>query len=324
MLRMKVWLVVALAAAVVVPAVADDGNVTNEEQVEEAREENVEKQVRRIQIRKVVECGDGEDCEKRSNRMVFVGEDGDVRVLRGDGAEWTSEDDVHVLGADSHDVVLIDADGEVGESLRHRLHRVLERVGEHGDRMLPGRHHGGAFLGIQLSDLTPELRTHFGVPEDAGVMVAKVVDDSPAFRAGVQVGDVVAAVDGEAVGRASELARAVGGREDGDTVVLEVWREGLMQKISAKLEERELQRRVVVAESEAGEHEERFVEIKVDCADGEDCTVDVDRLHAFDFSASACADGAECTVDVECTDGGCACTLNGEPADCSALPGLRP
>src|SRR5262249_4288376 len=36
---------------------------------------------------------------------------------------------------------------------------------------LPKRLLGG-YLGVGLLDLTPELRTHFGVPEEAGVMVS--------------------------------------------------------------------------------------------------------------------------------------------------------
>ena len=314
MSRMKLWLVVGLALAVAAPALAEEGE---------------EKKVRKIQIQKIVECADGEDCEEQhSSRMIFVGDDGDVRVLQGDDAEWVSEDNVRILKANGHDVVLIedeDADGEAGKSVRRRLHRVLQRIGDGG----PGLHlqHGsGAFLGVQLSDLTAELRTHFGVPEDAGVMVGKVVDGSPAFRAGVEVGDIVTAVGGVAVDSASSLARAIGGHEGGETVVLEVWRDGRMEKISAALEQRE--RRVAMAASAAsraaaGHSEARVIEVKVDCEDGEDCTVNLDDANSFEFAASACGDSGECEVQVECDGGDCACTVNGETSDCSAL-GILP
>ncbi len=311
MSRTRIWWVVALALALVVPAVAEDGE---------------EKKVRKIEIRKHIECGDGEDCDERVSRVVFVGEDGDVRVLHGDDAEWVSGDDhVRVLEADGHEVVLSEdvRGGEDGESVRRRVHRVMKRLGERGAR-LHLRHGGGAFLGVQLSDLTPELRTHFGVPEDAGVMVGKLVDGSPAFRAGLEVGDIVTAVDGEPVASASSLARAVRGREDGDTVVLEVWRDGRVQKISATLEERERERnrRVEMSRAEAGEHEARVLEVKVSCEDGEDCTVNVDNATSFEFGAAACGDSDECEVHVECTDGDCACTVNGEAVDCSTFPGF--
>ena len=35
------------------------------------------------------------------------------------------------------------------------------------------------FLGVGLTELTPELRTHFGVPEESGVMVSKVEPGKP-------------------------------------------------------------------------------------------------------------------------------------------------
>ena len=311
MSRMKFWLVMGLALAVAVPAVAEDGE---------------EKQVRKILIKKIVECADGEDCEEHASRMVFVGDDGDVRVLHGDDTEWVSEDNVRILKAGGHDVILIedeDGDGEEGSSIKRRIHRVMQRVAE-GGRGLHAAHGGGAFLGVQLSDLTAELRTHFGVPDDAGVLVGKVVDGSPAFRAGVEVGDIVTAVDGEPMDSASALARAIGGHGDGDTVVLEVWRDGRMEKISAALEERE--RRVAMASASSGavvgQGEARVIEVKVACEDGEDCTVDIDNANSFEFAASACGDSGECEVNVECDDGDCACTVNGEAVDCSVFPGL--
>ena len=304
------WPVIGLALAVAMPALADDGE---------------EKKVRKIQVKKIMECADGEDCEKRTSRVVFIGDGGDVQVLHGDDAEWVTEDEVRTLSGDGHEVVLIkgaNGEGEDGAEVRHRLHKVMKRLGDVGAR-LHGRH-GGAFLGVQLSELTPELRAHFGVPEDAGVMVGKVVDDSPALRAGLQVGDIVTAVGDQPVASASALAHAIRSREDGETVVLEVWRDGRVQKIDATLEEREREVAMAIAPSihavaSAADGDARVIEVKVDCEDGEDCTVDVADANSFAFAASACGDSNECEVNVDCTGGDCACTVNGEAADCSEL-----
>ena len=97
----------------------------------------------------------------------------------------------------------------------------------------------GAFLGVHLTDLTSDLRQHFGVPEDAGVMIGKVVEDSPAMAAGLQVGDIVSSVDGEPVEGAWDLQRAIVQREKGDVVQLEVWRDERVQTVEATLEVRE-------------------------------------------------------------------------------------
>ena len=98
---------------------------------------------------------------------------------------------------------------------------------------------GGAFLGVQPTDLTPELRRHFGVSADAGVLVAKVVDDSPAATAGIAVGDIVTAVDGQPIERSFDLRRAVGKREAGETVPVTLWRNGRQLEVSVTLTERE-------------------------------------------------------------------------------------
>ena len=61
--------------------------------------------------------------------------------------------------------------------------------GGKGDNALRYLDLGGhrRFIGVQLMSLTPELREHFGVPSEAGVMVSKVFEDTPAERAGIEI-----------------------------------------------------------------------------------------------------------------------------------------
>ncbi|MEP6800822.1 MAG: PDZ domain-containing protein [Acidobacteriota bacterium] len=93
-----------------------------------------------------------------------------------------------------------------------------------------------AAIGIALIDITPELRSHFGAPRDAGAMIGEVGKDSPAARAGLEVGDVVTSVDGERVASGSDLARAVRRREIGGTVKLEVVRNKAARTVSVPVE----------------------------------------------------------------------------------------
>lgn len=95
----------------------------------------------------------------------------------------------------------------------------------------------GGYLGVQLTGLTPELRNHFGVPEDSGVMVARVLDGTAAFRAGLMVGDIITQVDGQPVASARDLAMTIRQRGEGDTVDLEIWRDGSRESLSATLDE---------------------------------------------------------------------------------------
>jgi len=77
-----------------------------------------------------------------------------------------------------------------------------------------------AFLGAALVTLTPELRQQYGFAPDRGAVVGQVVAGSPAENAGLQVGDVVSAVDGEAVDSAEKLSRLIRQHKPGDRVQL--------------------------------------------------------------------------------------------------------
>ena len=96
-----------------------------------------------------------------------------------------------------------------------------------------------AFLGVQTVDLTPELREYFGVPRESGVLVSRIVEESPAAASGLQVGDIITGVDGGDIASPSQLARSIGHHETDDTVVLDVWRQGRLSQIQATLMERQ-------------------------------------------------------------------------------------
>jgi membrane-associated protease RseP (regulator of RpoE activity) len=95
------------------------------------------------------------------------------------------------------------------------------------------------YLGVGLVDLTPELRTHFGVPDDAGVLVSKVEDGSPADKAGVKVGDILTRLDGKGVDSSWDIRSKVREYKDGEQVPMEVWRDGKAQTLTAAIAMRE-------------------------------------------------------------------------------------
>jgi membrane-associated protease RseP (regulator of RpoE activity) len=85
---------------------------------------------------------------------------------------------------------------------------------------------GGGYLGVEIVGLTPELRSHFGAPDDRGVMISRIDEDSPAARAGLAVGDIVTDVDGEGIDGTWDLGRAIRSHEGGEQADLVVWRDG--------------------------------------------------------------------------------------------------
>ena len=93
------------------------------------------------------------------------------------------------------------------------------------------------FLGVQMLELTPELREHFRVPKDAGVLVSRVVADSPAAKAGLRAGDIITAVEGNRVDSPSEVARAVRDRKDGESVRIDYSRDGVAGTTRAAIQQ---------------------------------------------------------------------------------------
>ncbi len=98
--------------------------------------------------------------------------------------------------------------------------------------------HPGGYLGVRSIEMTPELRQHFGAPKESGVLVGTVEADSPAAKAGVQVGDIITAVDGEAIDSTRELSRSVRHHKEGDRVRIDLLRDRSRKSLSATVVER--------------------------------------------------------------------------------------
>jgi len=105
-----------------------------------------------------------------------------------------------------------------------------------------------SYLGVVLTDLTPELREHYGASKTAGVLVGSVEDNSPADKAGIRVGDIVLSVDGADVDSAIDLRRALANKKAGDTARLELLRSRVRQTVVATVAERETPRAFDVRE----------------------------------------------------------------------------
>jgi membrane-associated protease RseP (regulator of RpoE activity) len=123
------------------------------------------------------------------------------------------------------------------------------------------------YLGVGLVDLTPELRTHFGAPDDAGVMVSHVEDGSPADKAGIQVGDILTSLDGKDVESSWDIRSRVRDLKEGEQVPLQIWRDGKAQTVSATIalrERPEFDMGPILMGGGDGEHEPMVVQIDRD------------------------------------------------------------
>ncbi|CAN7538691.1 hypothetical protein ASC89_09365 [Devosia sp. Root413D1] len=91
------------------------------------------------------------------------------------------------------------------------------------------------FLGVGIQDVNRDIADSVGLKDAAGALVTEPTKDSPADKAGVKSGDVITAVDGQAVTNALDLSRTIAGKNPGTAVELSVWRDGKEQKISVTL-----------------------------------------------------------------------------------------
>jgi membrane-associated protease RseP (regulator of RpoE activity) len=74
-------------------------------------------------------------------------------------------------------------------------------------------------IGVSTMGLTKQLADYFGITGGKGVLVTAVTDDSPAAKAGVKAGDVITAVDGEAVDSPGDVSRAINSKKEGDVTL---------------------------------------------------------------------------------------------------------
>jgi serine protease Do len=94
------------------------------------------------------------------------------------------------------------------------------------------------WLGLEFQDIDPPLRSVLTLPNGlAGVLVNRLHPNSPASRAGVQRGDIVAELDGRAVTNAQQLFEMLEGMTDNQDLRLELYRDGEFHKVTATAEE---------------------------------------------------------------------------------------
>jgi serine protease Do len=90
-------------------------------------------------------------------------------------------------------------------------------------------------LGVVIQNVTQGLADSFGLPQPEGALVSSVEKGGPAARAGIEPGDVILKLNGQALRDSSELPVRVAGVSPGTTVDLSVWRHHEARTISVKL-----------------------------------------------------------------------------------------
>jgi len=162
-----------------------------------------------------------------------VGDDGEAEV-------WVSADPVVVDGEpvkkEQVRIVVVNSDDGEPQTYEWKTEdgEVLSIPGGANVHFIEDMMRRG-YLGVQLVELTPELREHYGATTDTGVLVGKVEPGSPAEAAGLRVGDVISGLDGEAMESSLDIRRHIRALEEGETVAIEVLRDGTRLDLSANI-----------------------------------------------------------------------------------------
>jgi serine protease DegQ len=90
-------------------------------------------------------------------------------------------------------------------------------------------------LGLQTQDITPRIARMLGLSDSQGVVVTNVARGSSADRAGLQIGDVITALDGKPLHDSQQLHNAEGLQPVGSTLRVTVRRDGASRQLSATL-----------------------------------------------------------------------------------------
>ncbi|MBL8496468.1 Do family serine endopeptidase [Nitrosomonas sp. JL21] len=93
----------------------------------------------------------------------------------------------------------------------HSAKQIMEQIIQSGSVVR-------GWLGVSMQDLTEDLAESFGMDHLNGSLIASVLRDGPADKAGIKPGDIIIAVEGKTVKSTSELLKAVAALPPGNTV----------------------------------------------------------------------------------------------------------
>ena len=71
-------------------------------------------------------------------------------------------------------------------------------------------------IGVSTVALTKQLADYFGIASGRGVLVTNVSEDGPAAKAGIKAGDVITAIDGEAIDSPGDVSRVINRKKEGE------------------------------------------------------------------------------------------------------------
>ena len=94
------------------------------------------------------------------------------------------------------------------------------------------------WLGVSAQEITPAIAEYFNLPDRKGALIAEVLPDSPAEKAGLKEGDIVTGINKKPVDTLHDLLRVVGNIKVGQTVSVEIIRDKVKKGVTVKVGKR--------------------------------------------------------------------------------------
>ncbi|MEK6326429.1 MAG: trypsin-like peptidase domain-containing protein [Actinomycetota bacterium] len=171
----------------------------------------------------------------------------DASINPGNSGGPLLDADGHVIGIDQQINTTSGGNEGVGFAVPVALvARSIDQLRENGSVKY-------AYIGVTTQSLYPQLADRLGLDRSTGALVTKVVDGSPAADAGLEAGkqeiefqglrattggDVIVAVDGDEIVGETDLPRLIAQHDPGDTVTVEIVRDGETRSLDVELGER--------------------------------------------------------------------------------------
>jgi serine protease Do len=155
----------------------------------------------------------------------------DAPVNKGNSGGPTFDTEGNVIGVNT--AIFSPSGGSVGIAFAipaDTVKSVVSQLRDHGSVTR-------GWIGVQIQPVTAEIADSLGLKKAEGALVSQPQDDSPAVKAGIEAGDVITAVNGEAVKDARDLAKKIGALPPHNSVKLTLLHKGSPKTVTLTLGE---------------------------------------------------------------------------------------
>jgi S1-C subfamily serine protease len=171
----------------------------------------------------------------------------DASINPGNSGGPLLDADAHVIGINQQISTTSGGNEGVGFAVPIRLAaHSLDELRQNGEVKY-------AYIGVTTEPIYPQLAERLNLPTDSGALIARVIPGGPADQAGLREsdqrihfqgqqveagGDVIVAIDGEKIVNETDLPALIARHDPGETVKVEILRDGDTQTVDVKLGER--------------------------------------------------------------------------------------